>query len=178
MTARRGRLDAPLDVEVDVADRLRSLGLDTQLDLGATAVIANVFRTANASRGHLERTVLAAHDLSFSAFAVLWVLWVWGESEFREVAASTGITKGTLTGVLGTVERRGLVERRRHDDDRRRLHVGLTHSGSRLMGRLFREFNAGEARLVSGLDEREQQQLARLLRKVQRSIESGEVTDG
>ena len=43
------------------------------------AVVANVFRVASAARGHLERTVLADAELSFTAFTVMWVLWVWGE---------------------------------------------------------------------------------------------------
>ena len=68
------------------------------------AAVANVFRVASAARAHLERTVLAEVGLSFTAFTVMWVLWVWGETESRELAIDAGITKGTLTGVVGTLE--------------------------------------------------------------------------
>jgi DNA-binding MarR family transcriptional regulator len=161
---------ALLDAEVEVGARLRELGLDVALDLEAMAALSNVFRAANASRAHLERTVLTAHDLSFTAFTVLWVLWVWGEHEFRDVAVNSGITKGTLTGVLSTLERRHLVERRRHDDDRRRLHVALTSLGTDLMAELFVTFNRGETAIAGGLAPDERRELARLLRKLQRSV--------
>ena len=72
------------------------------------AAVANVFRVASAARSHLERTVLAGVGLSFTAFTVMWVLWVWGEMESRELAIDAGVTKGTLTGVVGTLEGRGL----------------------------------------------------------------------
>lgn len=166
-----------LEAEIEVGARLRELGLDTSLDLEATAALSNVFRAANASRSHLERAVLTEHDLSFTAFTVLWVLWVWGEHEFRDVATNSGITKGTLTGVLGTLERRELVERRRHDEDRRRLYVALTRRGQRLMSKLFVRFNRGEAAIAAGLEPDERHELARLLRKLQRSVDALERGD-
>jgi DNA-binding MarR family transcriptional regulator len=160
-----------LPAEIEVGERLRELGLDTALDLDAMAALSNVFRAANAARSQLERSVLTVHDLSFTAFTVLWVLWVWGEHEFRDVAANSGITKGTLTGVLSTLERRQLVERRRHDEDRRRLYVALTRRGTSLMSKLFVTFNRGESAIAAGLEPGERHELARLLRKLQRSVE-------
>ena len=99
--------------ERDVAARLAEVGIDVDLDFASMAAVANVFRVASAARGHLERTVLTDVGLSFTAFTVMWVLWVWGEMETRELAVEAGVTKGTLTGVVGTLERRGLVVRRR-----------------------------------------------------------------
>ncbi len=102
-----------LRAERDVVARMAELGIDVDLDFASMAVVANVFRVASTARGHLERTVLADVGLSFSAFTVMWVLWIWGETETRHLAIDAGITKGTLTGVVGTLERRGLVVRRR-----------------------------------------------------------------
>ncbi|MEZ5228910.1 MAG: hypothetical protein R2710_20280 [Acidimicrobiales bacterium] len=42
--------------------------------------MSNVFRVANLARYHMERTMLADHDLSFTAFTTLWVLWVCGRA--------------------------------------------------------------------------------------------------
>ena len=74
--------------------------------------------------------MLADVGLSFTAFTVMWVLWVWGELESRELAVDAGITKGTLTGVVGTLERRGLVARRR-DTVRRPAGAGVGDAGRR-----------------------------------------------
>ena len=160
-----------LRAERDVQKRLDELGLDVDLDFASMAVVANVFRVASAARSHLERTVLAAAGLSFSAFTVMWVLWIWGEMESRDLAIDAGITKGTLTGVVGTLERRGLVARRRDAADGRLVRVAATPAGDELMAGLFARFNEGETRIVSGLDAGESGQLATLLRGVLRSVE-------
>ena len=62
-------------------------------------------------RNHMERTLLADYDLSWVAFTVLWVLWIWGNQETGHVAAEAGITKGTLTGVMKTLQARKLIRR-------------------------------------------------------------------
>ena len=159
-----------LRAERDVQARLTGLGIDVDLDFSSMAAVANVFRVASAARSHLERTVLAGVGLSFSAFTVMWVLWVWGEMESRDLAIDAGITKGTLTGVVGTLEGRGLVRRRRADGDGRLVLVSVTADGAALMEALFARFNEGEARVVAALDSDEREQLALLLRKVLRSI--------
>lgn len=160
-----------LRAERDVQKRLDELGLGVDLDFGSMAVVANVFRVASVARSHLERTVLADAGLSFSAFTVMWVLWIWGEMESRDLAIDAGITKGTLTGVVGTLERRGLVGRRRDAADGRLVRVAATPAGDELMAGLFARFNEGETRIVSGLDAGESGQLATLLRGVLRSVE-------
>ena len=86
-----------LRAERDVEARLAEVGIDVDLDFASMAAVANVFRVASAARSHLERTALADVGLSFTAFTVMWVLWVWGEMETRELAVDAGITKGTLT---------------------------------------------------------------------------------
>jgi DNA-binding MarR family transcriptional regulator len=160
-----------LRAECDVQERLQGLGIDVHLDFASMAAVANVFRVASAARAHLERTVLADDGLSFTAFTVMWVLWVWGEMESRELAIDAGVTKGTLTGVVGTLERRGLVSRRRDAVDGRLVLVSSTTTGDDLMASLFARFNAGERRIVAGLDDDEATQLAHLLRKVLRTTE-------
>jgi DNA-binding MarR family transcriptional regulator len=163
--------DDLLRAEQDVQARLDELGLGMEVDFASMALVANVFRVASAARSHLERTVLADAGLSFTAFTVMWVLWIWGEAETRELAVDAGITKGTLSGVVSTLERRGLVTRRRHAGDGRLVRVTATPAGNALMARLFGRFNAGEARIVAGLDADEARQLATLLRTVLRSVE-------
>jgi DNA-binding MarR family transcriptional regulator len=160
-----------LRAERDVQQRLDELGLAVELDFASMAVVANVFRVASAARRHLERTVLAEAGLSFSAFTVMWVLWIWGEVESRELAIDAGVTKGTLSGVVGTLEGRGLVARRRDEADGRLVRVRATPAGEALMTGLFARFNDGETRIVSGLGGDDRRQLAQLLRGVLRSVE-------
>ncbi len=140
-----------------------------ELDFTAMSAVSNIYRAGSAVRHHMERTVLSDHDLSWVAFTVLWVLWIWGDQETGHVAEEAGVTKGTLTGVIKTLQGRRLIRRLPHRDDRRRVSIGLTGSGRRLIETVFPAFNRHEAVAVAGLTRAEQEELARLLRKVLRA---------
>jgi DNA-binding MarR family transcriptional regulator len=102
---------------------------------------------------------------------VLFVLWIWGDQQTRHLAAEAGVTKGTLTGVLKTLEKRGLARRRGHDADGRLVLVSLEPKGQEVIERLFPAFNRGEASVSAGLTAREKDQLASLLRTIIRTVE-------
>ena len=141
-----------------------------ELDFVAMTSVANIYRAGSAIRNHMERSLLTAYDLSWVAFTVLWVLWIWDDQETGHVAAEAGITKGTLTGVIKTLQNRKLIRRIPHRDDRRRVSIGLTKSGRRLIEEVFPEFNKHETLAVSTLSAVEQRELARLLRLVLTNI--------
>ncbi|TDC11048.1 MarR family transcriptional regulator [Nonomuraea longispora] len=135
------------------------------------AVVANIYRAAAAVRQHLENAVLRSSDLTWTAFVVLWVIWIWGESESRHVAEEAGISKGTLTGVIRTLELRGLVRRSEHPSDGRLLLLSLTGEGEELMRRVFPDFNAEESFVTSRLDDDACRALATGLRQVVLQVE-------
>src|SRR6201981_833042 len=135
---------------------------DSELDFAAMAAVSNIYRAANAIRNHMERKVLADEDLSWAAFSVLFVLWIWGDQQTRHLAEEAGVTKGTLTGVLKTLEKRGLTRRRAHDADGRLVLGSLEPKGAAMIERLFPAFNMGEASVSSALTEQEKAQLAGL----------------
>lgn len=154
--------------EQDVRDRVG----DLDIDFAALAAVSNVFRVANAVRNHMERDVLRPDELSWTGFVVLFVLWVWGEQESRHLADESGISKGTLTGVVSTLERRGLVQRRGLASDKRLVVVSITSAGADTIRRLFPRFNAHETMVTARLDDAQTRQLAHLLREVLRSVEA------
>src|SRR6185312_1952701 len=71
--------------------------------------------------------------------------------ETRRAADNAAISKATLTGVVKTLESRGLIARRVSDTDRRLVNLELTPSGVALMKELYPAFNAAEAEIVSRL---------------------------
>jgi DNA-binding MarR family transcriptional regulator len=160
------------ETEKAIATRLSAMSLD----LPAMAAVSNIYRAAGAVRNHFERTVLAPHDLTWTGWVVLWVVWIWEEIEARHVAAEAGISKGTLTGVAGTLERKGLLARRTHPDDARRVLISLTPAGQRLMNRLFPLFNEQETLVVAPLSAQEVKVLTTALRKVVMGVEAPEGT--
>ena len=168
------RLAAGTERDLVQAERdIRGRVGDQPLDFAAMAAVSNIYRAANVVRNHMERQVLVDEDLSWAAFTVLFVLWIWGDQQTRHLAEEAGVTKGTLTGVLKTLEKRGLARRRAHGGDGRLVLVSLEPKGMAVIERLFPAFNEGEARVSSGLTEDEKNQLASLLRKIIRSAEAG-----
>jgi DNA-binding MarR family transcriptional regulator len=164
-----GSADDLVLAERDIRARI---GADGALDFAAMAAVSNIYRAANVVRNHMERKVLADEDLSWAAFTVLFVLWIWGDQQTRHLADEAGVTKGTLTGVLKTLEKRGLARRRSHEEDGRLVLVSLEPKGLAVIERLFPAFNMGEAYVSAGLSEREKAQLATLLRKIIRQTEA------
>lgn len=154
--------------EQAVAERLAGLHVDHD----AMAAVSNLYRAAGVVRNHVERTVLAEHDLTWTAWVVLWVVWVWQEIETRHAASEAGISKSTLTGVIGTLERRGLVNRRTHPGDGRRVLLSLTPHASDLMARTFPAFNQVETMAVEPLTAEETEVLTRALRKIVLHLET------
>ncbi|MHB2027980.1 MAG: MarR family winged helix-turn-helix transcriptional regulator [Acidimicrobiales bacterium] len=153
-------------VVVQAEREIRARLVGHELDFTAMSAISNIYRTGSAVRNHMERSLLSDYNLSWVAFTVLWVLWIWGEQETRHVADEAGVTKGTLTGVIKTLQTRRLIRRIPHHDDRRRVSIGLTKTGERLIEEVFPRFNQHETMAVSALSEKEQLELARLLRLV------------
>lgn len=136
------------------------------LDYDSMAVIANLFRAASAARNHFERTVLLEHGLSWTAFVVLWVTWIWEPIETRQIAEEGGFSKATLTGVLSTLEGRKLLTREKSTTDGRLVLVKLTKNGRIMMEKLFPEFNQHESELVSVLPQESKPEIAEALRKI------------
>jgi DNA-binding MarR family transcriptional regulator len=151
-----------------VASRLTTVDLDRD----AMTAIASVYRAAGAIRNHLERTVLAPHGLTWTSWIVLWIVWSWEEIESRHTAAEAGISKSTLTGVATTLEGRGLLRRRTHPDDARRVLLSLTTTGERLMTEVFPAYHAQESEVLAPIAGDGTRRLTEMLTKVVAKLEA------
>lgn len=141
------------------------------LDFAAANAVSSLYRAANAVRGHLTNTVLREHDLTWTGFVVMWVVWIWDGLETRHAAESAGISKATLTGVVKTLEGRGWMTRRTSEADRRLVDLELTDDGVALMEQLYPLFNAAESEVVAGLSKRSLTDMTRSLRRIVTGIE-------
>jgi MarR family transcriptional regulator, organic hydroperoxide resistance regulator len=151
-----------LQVEREIKERLR----DEPLDFASLLAVSNIYRAAGSIRRRAERELLSGAGLSWGGFTILWVLWIWGEMETSRLAAECDLAKGTLTGMLTTLERQDLVARRRMARDRRKVSVTLTSTGHSTIAGLFPSFNSFEGLMTAGLTEEQKADLARHLRVV------------
>lgn len=157
--------DVLLRVEEDIRSRLGHL----PLDFPALLAVSNIYRAATAVRNRVQREVLNHAGLSWGGFTILFVLWVWGPLQAHALAEECGLAKGTLSGMVGTLERRSLVERTRLHADRRRVQVALTPAGRTLIEDVFPAFNKVESAVVDDLNPDEKEEMSRLLRRVTRT---------
>lgn len=147
---------------------------DLPLDFAAANALSNLFRAANAVRSELTNRVLRQHDMTWTGFVVLWVVWIWDGMETRHVAESADISKATLTGVVKTLEARGLIAREGDDNDRRLVRLRLTPEGISLMEQIYPEFNAVESEIIGQLSERKVATFTKTLRDVVNAVEGQE----
>ena len=79
------------------------------------------------------------------------------------------MSSASATSVLDTLEKRELLVRRPHPDDRRKLVIDLTDAGREIIDQFLPGVHKLETRMMSVLTPAERAQLIRLLAKVQAS---------
>jgi DNA-binding MarR family transcriptional regulator len=82
------------------------------------------------------------------------------------------LTSGAMTARLDRLENMGFIQRLAHPTDRRGLLVALTQMGQVLIEKVMVAHLENEKTLLAGLNSKEQQQLANLLRKLLLSLET------
>ena len=142
------------------------------LDFEAMRAISNIYLAANAVRNRVESAILKDVDLTWTAFVVLWVTWIWEEMEASALAAEVRLSKGTLSGVLTTLDARGLILRSTRPEDKRKVVVSLSPAGKRMMKRIFPKFNSEETLMLGALTSKEVTGLASSLHNVVKQIQS------
>jgi MarR family transcriptional regulator, 2-MHQ and catechol-resistance regulon repressor len=99
-------------------------------------------------------TVERQHGLSNAAAQALAIIEGAGGPLAPSIIASRlMITTGSMTSLLDTLERRGLVRRQPHPSDRRQLLVHLTDEGQALVDNFLPEIVAVQTALVARLSE-------------------------
>lgn len=80
------------------------------------------------------------------------------------------VTTASVTSLLDTLERRGLVERRPDPTDRRRLLIVITQDGKALVDQFLPEVVALQTAALATLTETQRQQLVELLAGVEANV--------
>jgi DNA-binding MarR family transcriptional regulator len=150
------------------------------LDPSATEVVLHLLRAGDEAFRVVEAH-LARHEITQGRFGVLMALWAncgpanecSGTLSPAVLAERTGVTRATITGLVDTLERDGLVSRKPDPEDRRMLSVGLTARGEKLLRRILPTHFRQMGWLMEPLSESERKTLVRLLTKVlQRTAEA------
>ena len=107
-----------------MADKYQCLKLDNQLCFPLYAVSKEIVRK--------YKPFLDEVDLTYTQYIVMMVVWEDEQVSVKEMGKKLFLDSGTLTPVLKTLEKKGLIERTRSKEDERNLIVTLTPSGKAL----------------------------------------------
>lgn len=129
------------------------------------------FALYSASRATLQayRRELAPWGLTYPQYLVLVELWETEPATVRELGERLGLDSGTLSPLLGRLEKAGLVRRTRSTKDARSVQISLTPRGRELESEL-----AGMSlhlALCAGITEEEAPGMLRRLHEITRQLE-------
>jgi DNA-binding MarR family transcriptional regulator len=137
-------------------------------DRSAMAMVLLLHRVANTVVYDLESTVHRPAGWSWSAFRLLFALWVFGPQEGSRAAGLTGMSRAAVSSLAKTLAAAGLVARAPDARDRRSVVLSLTESGAVRFEDAFREHNRRESRWAGLLTDDEVRTLNTVLGKLAR----------
>ncbi len=150
----------------DFEDAAARLVDNEDLNVDTFKGMFQLFRLSALMFNHLESTVHKPAGWSLAGFRVMFILWVAGDLEPREIARLAGLSRAAISSALNTLERDGLVDRRRESADRRLVTVSLTPDGADRLVAAYGEQNSREAVVFSSLSAEELTTLTELMRRV------------
>lgn len=121
--------------------------------------------------------VLAPYELTNAQFRILMLLYHKREKSIRQIDIENAfaMTNPTVTGVLNNLEKKGLVQRLDHPDDKRSKLILLTDAALEMIPELDSLGEIIEDQVTSVLSDEERAALATLLNKIMRH--AGELRD-
>lgn len=120
-------------------------------------------RATRAVEAHVAADI-ERHGLTATEFGVLEALFHKGPLLLGDVQRRILVSSGGTTFLIDRLEKRGLVERRLCESDRRARYAALTPEGKALMAEIFPGHAEAIRRAMSGLGLADQRQATELLR--------------
>ncbi len=150
----------------------RARDADEVLDGGAESLSIG-YLTRYAHRAFVKALAdeLEPHGILSAQWSVLRILWDIEGLTQVELAERMLVEKASLTGVLESMERRGLILRVRNEDDRRKINITLTAQGRRLKPQLLPHAARINRKAMRGMSEAETGQLRHLLARLIQNLE-------
>jgi DNA-binding MarR family transcriptional regulator len=118
----------------------------------------------------LQREDIGTAELTPAQYSILGLLWDRDRRQFNELSTACCCSPSTVTGVVDTLEKKGLVSREPNPSDRRSLLVTLTEEGRVLEGRTpTLDMIFGDC--CRSMEPEELRQLSGLLKKLNDALE-------
>ena len=136
------------------------------IDRDAMALVMLLHRVANSVVYDLESTIHRPAGWSWSAFRLLFTLWVEGPREASSAAELTGMSRAAVSSLAKTLGAAGLIERSADPTDGRTVVLALSPQGADRLETTFLHHNGRESRWAELLEPDELSTLNTLLGKL------------
>ncbi|MBW4662496.1 MAG: MarR family winged helix-turn-helix transcriptional regulator [Drouetiella hepatica Uher 2000/2452] len=123
------------------------------------AVLADLFEVAQESSGE-------AVNLNKQECRVINVVGQFQPLMMREIAERAKLSITNTTGIVDKLVNRACLRRDRSDEDRRIVRICLTPEGEEIYAMEIENYRKVSRAILNGLDEPEQQEMLRMMRKV------------
>jgi DNA-binding MarR family transcriptional regulator len=164
------------EVKLDQVDRIVSQWERERPDLDVSPVeIFGRIARVDMLLGKCVNDFLVQHNLTLGLFDVLTALRRSGQPyklKPSDLADMTMLTSGGITGRLDQLEELGFVERTSDAQDRRVIFAQLTQEGLSLIDTVIEGHFSREAEVLEEIDKLDRFELAGLLRKLEKALES------
>ncbi len=143
-----------------------------EVDPGAVEAFLTLLRVGSDTLAAFEK-YLASHKISQGSFTVLMLLNRNPAVGLNpsDLAAKSGVTRATMTGLLDGLERKKLIRRESAQADRRTILIRLNDKGAELLEGMLHDYYRRVALLMSDVSEDDKRRLSETLIKVSRNIE-------
>jgi DNA-binding MarR family transcriptional regulator len=150
---------------------LKAAGRYPTLNPSASEAFLHLLRTGDAVFAE-EARFLARHNISQGRFTVLMLLNRCAEnpSTPADLAAQAGVTRATMTGLIDTLVKDGIVTRAADSTDRRTVLVSLTKAGRKLIEAMLPDYFACVSKIMEPLNAGQRKQLVGLLQQIQAGL--------
>lgn len=126
--------------------------------------------------GDLFATRLAADDLSLNMYRTLAALWERDGQKLTELSEFTSVEPSTLSRMIGTLKRRGLVLRQRRERNGRTVQIGLTPQGRALVEQYIPFAELYEKLALQGFGAQDISKIKKNLHKIYQNLDIIEQT--
>lgn len=135
-------------------------------DALATTLLLSLNRASGIVTYDLEATAHRPRGRSWTAFRLMFVLWLAGPLESHKVAELTGMSRAAVSSLVKPLVSDGSVLRTAHERDGRSVVLALSEAGTTEIRTAFAAHHAREREWAAGLTTTEQQTLIMLLTKL------------
>lgn len=129
--------------------------------------------TQNAVYGYFKKR-LQAFDITPSQYALLQCLYAQDGLTPSQLAQALRLDTSSITGILGRLEKKGLIDRVYSQEDRRSVRIHLRDEGKALWAQVDRVIEDANATITAGLDQERYEQLLAALTLLEHNTEAAQ----